>query len=182
MAETRMRTWFIHWHTNCDANHVIGLCCTFGGGGVCLFQTAAHLSPGCLREGFSHPLKLMQHNLQVLPLLRPLRSLRAVEVTRQREQKLKNGPHFLLHLGGTGQKGGGISLQPHNGNCLEERSVHWAQQLLMREEQRGQRGLWFHHVGAEAHIYSISEPRRWGGNDNTFTVRTNNHNKRERRP
>lgn len=71
---------------------------------MCLFQTAAHLSPGCLCERFGHPLQLLQHNLQIIPLILPLRSLRAVQVPRQREQKLKNGPHFLLHLGGTGQK------------------------------------------------------------------------------
>lgn len=80
---------------------------------MCSFQTAAHLSPGCLCEGFGHPLQLLQHNLQVLRLIRPLRSLRAAQVLRQREQKLKNELHFLLHLGGTGQKAG-VRVYPYS--------------------------------------------------------------------
>lgn len=88
-------------------------------------QSAAHLSPGRLCEGLGHPLQLLQHNPQVLLLIRPLRSTLAarIRLLRQREQKLKDGPHFLLHLGGTGQKEGvrGISLQPqHGGNRWEE--------------------------------------------------------------
>lgn len=80
---------------------------------MCWFQTAAHLSPGRLCEGFSHPLQLLQHNLQVLLLIRPLRYLRAAQVARQREKKLKNGLHFLLHLGGTGQNAG-VMVYPYN--------------------------------------------------------------------
>lgn len=76
------------------------------GSGTPLLQTAAHLSPGCLCEGLGHPLQLLQHNPQVLLMIRPIRSLRVARFRCQREHKLKNGLQFLLHLGGRGQKVG----------------------------------------------------------------------------
>lgn len=52
----------------------------------------------------------MQHGPQVLLLIHDLRSLRAVRFLGQREQQLKDGPHFLLHLSRAGEEAQSVNF------------------------------------------------------------------------
>lgn len=82
-----------------------------------LLRTAAHLSPGCLCKGLGHSLQLLQHNPQILLMIRPIQSLWVAWFRCQWKQKLKDGIQFLLHLGGTGQKVG-VRVYPDSRNTM----------------------------------------------------------------